>query len=78
MLKKYINVRLEVDFYNDEDEGRMVQSVLPISVDLHDFSEDDMRDTLLYLRHDDDASFDFMWDLRHLLLDEMGKTDAKD
>lgn len=70
MTKKYISVQIEVEFYDDDDEGRVVQSVLPDFVELHGFSEDELRDTVLYLRHDDDASFDFMWDLRGLLRGE--------
>ena len=70
MPKKYISVQIEVDFYDDEDAGRVVQSVLPDLVELHGFSEEELRDTVSYLRTDDDASFDFMWDLRGLLRNE--------
>ena len=69
MSKKYINVQLEVDFYDDENEGQVVQSVLPISAEINNFSKEELRDVNSYLRHADDASFELMWDLRALISD---------
>lgn len=79
MPKKYITVQVEVDFYDDDDEeGRTVESVLPDLIQIHGFSEDELRDTRRYLREDDDASFDFMWDLRSLLRHKEDETNAQD
>lgn len=68
MPKQYITVRVEVDIYEDEGYPVHIDSVLPVAVHTKDMSPELIQATLDFLRTDDDASFDFMWDLRSLLV----------
>jgi hypothetical protein len=65
MPKRYITVQLEVDW--DDEETLEVYSVLPVSVDASTLPPEELRAVHEFLRTDDDADFDLMWDLRHLL-----------
>jgi hypothetical protein len=65
--KQYITVRVEVDIYEEEGYPEHIESVLPVAVRTKDMSPELVQATLDFLRTDDDASFDFMWDLRALL-----------
>lgn len=63
MPNKTITVQLEVEW--DDEETLEVYSVLPVSVDTHNLSADELRAVYLHFRHADDAEFDLMWDLKH-------------
>jgi hypothetical protein len=76
MPKKYITVQLEVDYWVEEDYDEtefkypeVIESVLPVSIEAHTMSSQELRAVNDYLRHADDADYDLMWDLRGLLSD---------
>lgn len=61
--KKWMAVIVEVETYDGE-----VQSVLPVDAEVSDyFTYEELKEIHSYMREDDDASFDFMWDFRSLL-----------
>lgn len=68
MPNKHITVQMEVEW--DDEETHEVYSVLPVHVNTNDLTETELTAVRHYLRTDDDASFDFMWDLRGLLRGE--------
>jgi hypothetical protein len=74
MPKKYITVQLEVDYELDEEFDpaeshypEIIDSVLPVHIDASTLSPEELRAVYDYLRHADDASFDLIWDLKHLV-----------
>lgn len=76
MPKKYITVQLEVDFWVEEDYDKtefkypeVIESVLPVSVEAHTMSAQELRAVIDYLRYDDDADYDLVWELKSLLRD---------
>lgn len=73
--KKWMAIMVEVETYDGE-----IQSVLPVDAETDDwFSYEELKEIYKYMREDDDASFDFMWDFRTLLrerLDELEPTES--
>lgn len=67
MSKQYITVRVEVDIYEDGDYPHHIESVYPVAVHTNTMSPEILRAVLDHLTHDDDADFDFMWELRGVL-----------
>lgn len=65
--KKYITVRVEVEIYTDDVYPHHIESVYPVDIHTKDMSPELVQATLDYMREDDDADFDFMWELRSLL-----------
>lgn len=60
---KWMALIVEVDTYDGE-----VQSVLPVDAETSDFfSTAELEAIHKFLKEDDDASFDFMWELRSLI-----------
>jgi hypothetical protein len=63
--KKWMTVMVEIETYDGE-----VQSVLPVDVETAEyFTQKELEEVHRFLREDDDASFDFMWDFRGLIRD---------
>lgn len=61
--KKWLALVVEVETYDGE-----VQSILPIDAETADyFSAEELKSIHTFLKDDDDADFDFMWNLGHLL-----------
>lgn len=60
---KWMAVIVEVETYDGE-----VQSILPIETETTGFfSSDELKAMHKYLREDDDADVDFMWELRGII-----------
>lgn len=61
--KKWMALIVEVETYEGE-----VQSVLPVEAETDEyFSTEELRKIYEYIRFADDASFDFMWELRGIV-----------
>lgn len=65
MPNKTITVQLVVDW--DDEETYEVYSVRPTSVDVSTLSPQELRAVHDFLRNDDDAAFDLLWELNHLV-----------
>lgn len=56
---------VEVETYDGE-----VQSVYPVDVETADyFTKEELGAVVKFLKEDDDADFDFMWEFRTLVVD---------
>lgn len=70
--KKWMAVMVEI--VTDADG---VQSVLPVDVETAEyFTQKELEEVHRFLREDDDASFDFMWDLRSRVRDSIEELDT--
>lgn len=65
---KWMAVIVEVDTYDGE-----VQSILPVDAETADFfSKEELDAIVKFLKQDDDADFDFMWEFRTLMANAAG------
>ncbi len=64
--KQKIIVEFELEIFETDDE-RELASFWPVSIDTGDVSHQHLTDLLNYLKHDDDADFDTIWELKALL-----------
>lgn len=74
MPKQYLTLRVEVDYYVDEDYDRneykypeVIESVVPVGIHTKDLSPEVLRATLDYIKNDDDAHIEFMWEVEALI-----------
>lgn len=70
--KKLMAVMVEIETYDGE-----VQSVLPVDAETSEyFTREELEEIHKFLRFDDDASFDFMWDFRGVIRDSIEEQEA--
>lgn len=70
--KKWLALIVEIEY---EEDG--IYSILPSDIETQDhFTLEELRDIYTFLREDDDASFDFMWDLRALVARERDEIES--
>jgi hypothetical protein len=74
MPKQHITLRVEVEYYVEEDYDRhefkypeIIESVVPVDIHTKDLSPEVQRAILDYVKHDDDAHIEFMWEVEALL-----------
>lgn len=68
--KKWMALMVEVETDSDG-----VSSILPVDVETADyFTKEELEAVHKFLREDDDASFDFMWDLRSRIRDAIDES----
>lgn len=70
MAKQKIIVEFELEIFETDDE-RELASFWPVAIDTGDVSHQHLTDLLHYLKYDDDADFDTIWELKALLSKEL-------
>ncbi len=69
--KKWMAIMVEVETYDGE-----VQSVHPVDAETADwFTKDELEAVVKFLKQDDDADFDFMWEFRTLIINAAGSSE---
>ena len=65
---------LVIEIISDEDG---VQSIAPVDAETgENFTVEELEAIHKFLREDDDANFDFMWDLRSVIKSSMEELDT--
>lgn len=74
MPKQYLTLRVEVEYYLDEDFDpteykypEIIESIVPVDIHTKDLPPEVQRAALDYIKHDDDAHIEFMWEVEALL-----------